>query len=1126
MRKLKLLLASVALLFGGGISVWAQTDWTDVTSVITNPSFETDAAVSDATKNALNSATVTGWTILPTTSVSNAQAAVVNKSSTLSVLSGSDGATADSKYFYVRQNWNKTGNFGVQQEIAAGQPAGLYLLTCKIKTSSSSPNDTKWYLSIKEGDKDAVTTDKAGSAAEWLNYGVVIYKESPSTTLTISAYMVAVKDGSGNHYAMLLDDFQLKYISPSDLGTLTASNSLDLTGVIYNEGIYNANKTVMPRGWIAYASTRGNSNFTEGTGDTQLEGWSGTNMNIDYYQRLTNLPKGKYTVTAYVHDSNDKGAIVYGSSDEEKNGDMGAAYADVTTEPFKVLTGNINIGIKHNGAATWVTGDNFRVTYQGIKPLYDDALTAATSARDNVDYANITGTEKTELLAAIALTPLTYEEYVEAYNTLTTKTAAFIAADANYNTFDTEKTNALLMGVDENDVVRPTSGSNNDLLTAMRGLYALEDAATTSNYTIDATNIFGEWTNQNTGTGSGQHWSGDSRSYIDKNSGSGFTMSVTNTVTLPAGHYVFKAAARAAGVNGAFNMSVKLGDADAVYKHYNAQGDTGKGIDTSGAVNYGEGTFANSNNGRGWEWRLFAFDLTESTEVKMQVYAQILGGKWVSFSDITLLTTEDNIGICRIMWDNALTAATTARDDAAYSNITGKEKTDLVAAITATETEPNTVVGYQSQTSALNDAKATFIAAKDTYNEYEQESVVATVFGVAVPAIDPASTTAATLITNMQTMNVSDYSAATTNYTYDATALLGAWTNAPGLNHGESWDGTTGDGSDEYYDEYNASARAMTQTVTLPKAKYVLIAKGRASTNGRLTLSDGTNTITFPHKSSTGKGIETDGTPNFGDGTYANSNNGRGWEYRFLTFESDGTTATTLTFNWITASSNWVGLDDITLLAIPETETISEEATSAPIYTLANVTLTRTLSASYWNTFSVPFDVEIPTGWEVKKFASATDNVISFTDATSFEAGKPYLVKPDADAVNPTFNGVIVENTSGETEGAGDYKFAAQIYNKSLATDGTIAYLATDGKIKKLNTANGLKGLRAYFIIPAGAAARINFIDDETTGIKSASLNDKEQMINDKFIYNLQGQRVNKAQKGLYIKNGKKVVKK
>lgn len=228
----------------------------------------------------------------------------------------------------------------------------------------------------------------------------------------------------------------------------------------------------------------------------------------------------------------------------------------------------------------------------------------------------------------------------------------------------------------------------------------------------------------------------------------------------------------------------------------------------------------------------------------------------------------------------------------------------------------------------------------------------------------------------------------------------------------------------------------------------------------------------------------------------------------------------------LTQSGN-THLTDVSLVKVASTtKNISEEATAVASENQTyyeTVSLTRTLSASYWNSFSVPFDAAIPSGWEVKEFASATDNVITFTDATSFEAGKPYLVKPDADAVNPTFNGVIVENTSGETEGTGDYKFAAQIYNKALATDGTIAYLATDGSIKKL-TSGSIKGLRAYFIIPAsGAPARLSFGDDETTGISTMH---NAQFIMHNELFDLQGRKVTKPAKGLYIKNGKKVVMK
>ncbi len=202
---------------------------------------------------------------------------------------------------------------------------------------------------------------------------------------------------------------------------------------------------------------------------------------------------------------------------------------------------------------------------------------------------------------------------------------------------------------------------------------------------------------------------------------------------------------------------------------------------------------------------------------------------------------------------------------------------------------------------------------------------------------------------------------------------------------------------------------------------------------------------------------------------------------------------------------------------IGETDNSAPEANNNAI-----VTLKRTLSASYWNTFSVPFNMEKPEGWEVKEFDSAEGNVINFKDAKSIVAGKPYLVKPESDVVNPTYTGVDVVSTEGEIMGTGNYKFAAQIYNKSLATDGTIAYLATDGSIKKLTSATGLKGLRAYFIIPAGSTgARIAFTDGDQTGIKDTV----RETTYDNRVYDLLGRQVKAVKKGIYVVNGKKVIK-
>jgi hypothetical protein len=145
-------------------------------------------------------------------------------------------------------------------------------------------------------------------------------------------------------------------------------------------------------------------------------------------------------------------------------------------------------------------------------------------------------------------------------------------------------------------------------------------------------------------------------------------------------------------------------------------------------------------------------------------------------------------------------------------------------------------------------------------------------------------------------------------------------------------------------------------------------------------------------------------------------------------------------------------------------------------------------------------------------------------DATEIVAGKPYLVKPTSDIENPTFDGVTVSNPEEIVEGTGDYTFQAHLYNTSLATDGSVAYVSTtDSSIKKL-TSGGIKGMRAIFNIPVAnnvKALTIRFGGD-ADGILSVDADGN--ITENGAIFNLAGQRVNKAQKGIYIVNGKKVL--
>lgn len=238
---------------------------------------------------------------------------------------------------------------------------------------------------------------------------------------------------------------------------------------------------------------------------------------------------------------------------------------------------------------------------------------------------------------------------------------------------------------------------------------------------------------------------------------------------------------------------------------------------------------------------------------------------------------------------------------------------------------------------------------------------------------------------------------------------------------------------------------------------------------------------------------------------------------------------------------NYQSCLQITMTCTPYA-TLNENATLAPVggypATAATVTLNRTLSSSYYNTICLPFavdltDTESPLyGADVQEFNSVDGTNLKFTAVSStMVAGTPYLVKPTADLVNPTFTGVTITaatpTTVTKTSGDKEFKFKGAYYMTTLATDKTDQFFKTDGTFgypSSAATAN-MKGLRAFFTVPAeiitGARGLSISFDNETTaitGVESSKAADAE------VYYNLNGQRVMQPAKGLYIVNGKKTI--
>ena len=198
---------------------------------------------------------------------------------------------------------------------------------------------------------------------------------------------------------------------------------------------------------------------------------------------------------------------------------------------------------------------------------------------------------------------------------------------------------------------------------------------------------------------------------------------------------------------------------------------------------------------------------------------------------------------------------------------------------------------------------------------------------------------------------------------------------------------------------------------------------------------------------------------------------------------------------------------------------------------ISDVSLTRTLEANIWNTFCVPFGFKVENsalaGAKVKEFDKIDGTTMYMKDATYVLPGRPYLVMPaETDIVNPTFSAVAIYDEAATMVGNETYALTG-IYSPKTISEDNIYGVKANGAIAKGKKGTTIKGLRAYFIINGnGSAAKINFGDDETTGIENIVT---PTAISNQKVYNLNGQYVGndlKAMpKGIYIVNGKKVIK-
>lgn len=213
-------------------------------------------------------------------------------------------------------------------------------------------------------------------------------------------------------------------------------------------------------------------------------------------------------------------------------------------------------------------------------------------------------------------------------------------------------------------------------------------------------------------------------------------------------------------------------------------------------------------------------------------------------------------------------------------------------------------------------------------------------------------------------------------------------------------------------------------------------------------------------------------------------------------------------------------------------------------YENANVTLQRTLSKDYWNTFCVPFALDAKQvtqyfgeGTQLRTYeGNCNNNIVYFATVDNIEAGKPYIMKPgNAVVTNPTFEGVSMvatgldENGNPQAVGATTTVQMKGIYNQVLLrTDKTELFLGdNDLFYYPINNTESrtIGGLRAYFIVPQGTDIKKLRANLDGTPTSLGTIFDTEE--SNAPVYNLQGQYVGNSlralKSGIYIQNSKKV---
>ncbi len=744
--------------------------------------------------------------------------------------------------------------------------------------------------------------------------------------------------------------------------------SKDYTSSITNAAL-NAGNT---NGWTSTSPNQRSLSFNSEK-NTCAESWNGVTW---ARQTVSGIPNGLYKVSfvgtfrpgsaddakKLNSENTSSPAYVYANDSEEefihwidvaaqankRSGVVNNAASYSSSFYTYVSDGTLSLGVVQDvfyDKQTWCPFGHFTLTYYTDQVSDEDiaALIATIPAEGTVPatvYSNLTTLKNT----------LESAKTIAAFNALSEAVAAANALVSPYATLVAEVAKAKALGMEAADADAYLDGFTTPAQATAntQALMVDEYNYVVGNYTVAID--LGTWTTQNAGTMTSQHWDGTTTSSYNEqnegwNSGNAWSTSYSQTITLPAGEYVFKVAGRHSQ-SSVLTLSVTEGETIIGTVNDFPAGDTGRGINTSGATDFSDGgTYARNGAGGGWQWRYVPFTLTESTNVTISVVGSNPNSQWYQWCSFCNYTVQakPSVAASKIAYEQAVANANTALANSTYANVGGTDRSNLETAVA--ETPEETIEWYDTQKALVDDYLTTFTAGVANWNSYAKSLVakaeadlISTSICESISLSVPTTAAAAAIAAEEQyTVRELTANYVSTNYTYPLTTVIGdfsTWTatakyntggddidDIPQTNSSEHWSGETRDYYEQGKEGWGASHGfncTYTKTATLPAGNYIVKVAARASgdVTGTISASATANTVTLPNAGATSKGIDLSGAANYGDGEFAREGVGFGWEWRFLPFTlaEDGEVTITI-HESTTATHNWFSLADAVLLS-------------------------------------------------------------------------------------------------------------------------------------------------------------------------------------------------------------------